>query len=738
MTARKKPSHARRDPERPPLSVVIPVYNAAATLEHTLSALQEAIPAGAEVLVVDDASTDASMAIARQFPFEVLSLPRNRGTSAARNTGWRAARSDRIAFVDADVVVGAGALSRMARTLDQEPQTLGVNGIFGLAPCPPGLISSYVNTSIHFQHLCHGQRVSSAFTAICILRREALEQMGGWDERWFSRYADDVVSRFRLPPSSLRMDPQAQVTHLKAVQLSGLLRHRFNIGYFFPRSILANLAAIPEKWDLLWLASRYPLNTLAAAGLVGCIGLALISGPLSAPLLILPLAITVGANAQFFRFTLKQHGLKMASLVFPLSLMEGFCYLAGMTHSALHLAGIAPQKETGGRPSGTSPPHAETPSGLSPPPSGRLSLSYLRQGLESLVLARKPMFLTVFVTARCSLNCGHCFYRQERNRARPEDELTLEEFDLLTRRMSSCPKLILTGGEPFLRRDLPQIAALFHDNASQARQITIPTAGFHTRRIEALVTELLPSRPDLILEIQLSIDGVGERHDRIRGEGTFKRLMATYEVLGSLARLHPGLRIRFNFTFSRVTQHWFTETFRFVTEDLGHPQLDMVLLRYTSAEERFWGEVDLERYGEAAALLQQLEMRRARGSLLARLLAQRPRLEREIIAKHHSGEQRLSGCKAGTLTAVISETGEVKPCEMLDTCFGQLRDRQYDLEAIWRGPQARAHRQQVRQSGCFCTFETGVRTTLSFQPKWYLKMTARLAKEWQRGGVPVG
>lgn len=359
------------------------------------------------------------------------------------------------------------------------------------------------------------------------------------------------------------------------------------------------------------------------------------------------------------------------------------------------------------------------------PPLAQYAARYARQGLESRVLHRRPIFLTVFVTARCALNCGHCFYREELKNGKQAEEFTLDEYDRFTSKLPSFPKLILTGGEPFLRTDLVDIATMFYENQSQARQITIPTAGSHTDRIVDLVERLLLPRKDLILEIQLSIDGVGEQHDSIRGKGAFDKMMRTYEALKPIQDANAGLRIRFNYTFSRVTQDWFEGTWKFVTQDLGNPHFDMVLVRRATIEDQFWGQVDIEKYRLATTLLQAAEMKKAEGSRLKELLAQRVQVEREIIAEHHQGKRVMGDCMAGTLTAIVSEKGEVRPCEILDTCFGNVRDTDYDMLALWNNDVAREHRRHIRETGCFCTFETCVRTTMSFQPKWYGRMARR-------------
>jgi len=348
-------------------------------------------------------------------------------------------------------------------------------------------------------------------------------------------------------------------------------------------------------------------------------------------------------------------------------------------------------------------------------------LRYGARGVQSLALGRAPLFLTVFVTARCGLACGHCLYASARRAADPGAELTLDEHRRLARRVRHLPKLLLTGGEPLLRDDLAGIAAAFHDLAG-VRQITVATAGQHPDRAAAFVEDLLSGRPDLALEMQCSLDGVGSAHDRVRGPGAFDRLQATVAALAGPGRRFPGLEVRYNFTFSGVTQDAFPEVLRFAARE-GR-RLDLVLVRPPTDDPSWVAGVDVDRYRAAVERLQDLEVRRARRSLLGRALAERVRVERAIVASHHEGRRVLDRCLAGTLVGVVGETGEVRPCEMLDVSFGNLRDVDFDLGALWTGPAARAHRRRVRQARCYCTFETAVRASATFRPRTLAHMAA--------------
>ncbi len=117
-----------RVPGRLPVTLCIVNYDGAHYLPATLEAVRAMRPAPAEVLLVDNASTDDSVAlVARRFPeVRVVRRARNEGPGAARNSGVRAARFDRIFFIDNDVAPAPGCLPPLLRVLDGDPRAVCV------------------------------------------------------------------------------------------------------------------------------------------------------------------------------------------------------------------------------------------------------------------------------------------------------------------------------------------------------------------------------------------------------------------------------------------------------------------------------------------------------------------------------------------------------------------------------------------------------------------------------------
>src|SRR3954464_15168522 len=103
------------------LSFIVPAHNEQACLGRTVQAIQAAARATGrpyEVIVVDDASTDATAEAARNNDHAVVSVNR-RQIAASRNAGGRAARGERLFFVDADTVVSPRVVASALRPRDR-------------------------------------------------------------------------------------------------------------------------------------------------------------------------------------------------------------------------------------------------------------------------------------------------------------------------------------------------------------------------------------------------------------------------------------------------------------------------------------------------------------------------------------------------------------------------------------------------------------------------------------------
>jgi len=100
-------------------TVLIPVYNEEAALPRVLEDVLASIGPGYEILVIDDGSSDGTVAIARSYPCQVISHATNRGKGAAMKTGLAHARGEKVVFIDGDATYPASAIPEISRQLDR-------------------------------------------------------------------------------------------------------------------------------------------------------------------------------------------------------------------------------------------------------------------------------------------------------------------------------------------------------------------------------------------------------------------------------------------------------------------------------------------------------------------------------------------------------------------------------------------------------------------------------------------
>lgn len=127
----------------------------------------------------------------------------------------------------------------------------------------------------------------------------------------------------------------------------------------------------------------------------------------------------------------------------------------------------------------------------------------------------QPTYMVFEITQRCNSKCVMCNVWKGKDRK----EFTIKEISkVFSNDFFNCLRWIdVTGGEPFLRADLIEIIKILN-KLDSLEWITINTNGFLTQKITADIKKILKIlRPNIILSLSLSIDGLYKTHDRIRG-----------------------------------------------------------------------------------------------------------------------------------------------------------------------------------------------------------------------------
>jgi MoaA/NifB/PqqE/SkfB family radical SAM enzyme len=323
---------------------------------------------------------------------------------------------------------------------------------------------------------------------------------------------------------------------------------------------------------------------------------------------------------------------------------------------------------------------------------------------------------THFVTSRCNAKCRHCFYPiNQRN-----DELTLDEIDRFLRTVPPIRLLLFSGGEPFLRTDLPEIIRAYHDHCGFFTA-SIPTNGYSADRTCAMIERICAISPDLHLGVTVSLDGMQEFHDQVRRvPGLWENAIATLRSVIQLSRRFPSLTAGVNTVFMRENQADIEPLCRFIRDEIRPTFHALTFIRGKPVDGSLARDLDVDRYLEISRWLDEhYDPGHDWGSgwrgVRARARREINRERYEYIARQARGGGFEGDCLAGEREYVMSETGDIHGCELIDDRLGNVRDADYDFARIRDSGASHAFVASRQARQCRCTHECNARTMLLFR-----------------------
>lgn len=345
-----------------------------------------------------------------------------------------------------------------------------------------------------------------------------------------------------------------------------------------------------------------------------------------------------------------------------------------------------------------------------------------RRTLRRLHSPVTPVRLIFYVTNRCNARCGHCFFAGHINRDVTE-ELSVSEIERFVRSLDRrIQSLNLTGGEPFLRKDLPAICRAF-DRFNRTVLATLPSNGLLPDRIEGALVEISETTR-LRLNVQVSLDGLEKLHDMIRGTpGAFDKAVETIHRFKCLKENYLRINnVSVLTVISKANAADLLELMAFVRDELKvfHK------FQFVRSARRDTFEIDSSILSDLASpdalcsLPEEAERGRAyemvRDSLLERedtLLMRRQILGLRLVRDILANERPALRCLAGLVDGVVYADGSVAMCEMTAP-FANLRDFDMDFSSLWRSAAAETRRAQITR--CFCTHPCNISTSMSCAP----------------------
>ncbi len=310
-----------------------------------------------------------------------------------------------------------------------------------------------------------------------------------------------------------------------------------------------------------------------------------------------------------------------------------------------------------------------------------------------------PLNLTISVSYRCNSRCKTCNVWQ-----RPNDDFTIEEYDKTFASIGRAAYwFTFSGGEPTLRKDLPEMVESAYRHCRPGI-INIPTNGIQDKIIPARIERVLQAAPTSDVIVNLSLDGVGEKHDIVRGvKGNFVRAMRTYAGLKALKGRYKNFTLGVHTVISNFNIDEFENIYSFVRDEL---QPDSFISEI--AEERV--ELDtvgmgitppIQKYQPVIERLQD-GIRKAEFNGVSRITQAFRDRYYDIVKRTLVEQRQIIPCLAGVASAQIAPNGDVWTCCIRAESVGNLREHDYDFGSTWRTAKADELRRSIKAGECYC------------------------------------
>ena len=357
---------------------------------------------------------------------------------------------------------------------------------------------------------------------------------------------------------------------------------------------------------------------------------------------------------------------------------------------------------------------------------------------NSLNSKRQLESVFLFTTGKCNMKCVQCFYAEDM--AKKNDDLTFDEIKRLSETAGSIKRLWLSGGEPTLRDDLPEIIEMFYKN-NGITDINFPTNAIKTDRLIEWVARLRKSCPDCNITISISMDGFGDTHDRQRGVESFYTTAAALKKLDE--RFGDDGHVLKNMA-TVVTKYNVDEIPDFVAWVYGLFNVSTHTIEAARGNTR----------EEGVKILTEKSMSEIQDKIAPFYLLYAKRIGagmnfigRGLTKFFYVGLMRAwfnmrvknlekptcwgMDCTAGETSLVIDYDGRFRACEIREP-VGRVQDYDCDVQKIMSGE---AMRNEVATIGhgykanCWCTHGCWIMSSMNFNPGKMISMLIKANKE---------
>ena len=305
-----------------------------------------------------------------------------------------------------------------------------------------------------------------------------------------------------------------------------------------------------------------------------------------------------------------------------------------------------------------------------------------------------PRELILYVTSTCNQKCSHCFYSAELNQP---DDLSFADYQTISENCKVIEAILIGGGEPFTRRDLPEILNLFYKN-NNTRRFGIPTNCTLYSRMNESLTKLIKLCPNAKFGINVSLDGLEETHNKIRRyPNAFNKSVENLEKLISDFKNNPNISFSITSTLMKknIKDVFGLENF------IKHKFKSVVGISWNYLRDINKSFKDI--LPPISSLVQITAKNIEPSNKDSFFNKMYRRAINELRLQNIEKNKQALPCVGGTQMGVIYANGDVSSCEMLPVV---ANIKTYgNFKKAWNSPSRLTQRKDILLNKCVCTHE---------------------------------
>ncbi|MFI5412381.1 MAG: radical SAM/SPASM domain-containing protein [Candidatus Micrarchaeales archaeon] len=309
-----------------------------------------------------------------------------------------------------------------------------------------------------------------------------------------------------------------------------------------------------------------------------------------------------------------------------------------------------------------------------------------------------PYVLNFAMTYECNSRCKTCNIWTIH---RKKEELTLEEIRTFAKNNNFFRWIRLTGGEPWLRDDIVEIARAFKENSKDLYMMTMAVNSLVSREkvingIKSILELQIPRTT-----ITVSLDGYRELHDKIRGiPGNYDRAIAMYKALTELKKQYPNLYYVFGYTMSSYNEGQFEKTYQEVKKEIPEIKHNDFHVNIAHSSTNYYQNPEMQDLKPSKVYPEEVkQIIKAREFEVGVIHTIEDIYLKKSIEYYNTGKTPMD-CKSLNASIFLDPYGFLYPCTMWYRKLANIRDVNYDIRNVWETEEAKSQRKDIKEKKC--------------------------------------